>query len=453
MKRRSRWLALGVGVLGLGVGLGFAALGSSCRAVQHFEPPARPVAEIDHQDYRSLLARYVSSEGRVDYQRWKDTPPDVARLDRYVAALASAPPDSRPDLYAGEPERLSYWLNLYNAIVLREVIRRYPIDSVNDVMPTATSFLKQGKGFFYDLHFQVGPREMNLLEIENEIIRGRFQDARIHFALNCASASCPSLRGDAFDSAQLETQLDESTRSFINDPANVEIDEANRRVGISAIFEWYEEDFVRFTESRGEGSHPLDFLIVHAEPDLRVALEQAKRESFDVTFTDYDWSLNEGAAPRPSATPPRAEGAQIGIGRAIADVAFPLARGGEFRPSQARGKVLVLDFWATYCKPCRESFPRLDELAKKHPDDLVIVAISQDGSERAVQSFTESVGVRFAIAMDPEERASAAPFVVDTLPTELVVDRNGIVRHRHEGMGPGSLERLVADVEALIAKR
>jgi len=191
MRKRSRWLALGAGVLGLGVVVGVAALGSSCRAVQHFESPAQPVSEIDHADYQSLLAAYVSGEGRVDYQRWKDSPNDVARLDRYVAALASAPPDVRPELYAGKPERLSYWLNLYNSIVLREVIRRYPIDSVNEVMPTATSFLKQGKGFFYDLHYQVGSREMNLLEIENEIIRGRFQDARIHFALNCASNSCP----------------------------------------------------------------------------------------------------------------------------------------------------------------------------------------------------------------------------------------------------------------------
>jgi len=443
------------------------------------------VTTIDHDDYQSLLAKYVNAKGRVDYQRWQDTPEDVARLDRYVASLASAPPDTRPGLYAGKSERLSYWLNLYNSIVLREVIRRYPIDSVNDVMPTATSFLKQGKGFFYDLHFQVGTREMNLLEIENEIIRGRFQDARIHFALNCASASCPSLRGDAFGSGELDAQLDEATRAFINDGANVEVDELNHRVGMSALFEWYEEDFVQFTESRGEGSELLDFLIVHAEPDLKAALQQAKSEHFDIEFTSYDWSLNAGKSPllaaasaaasesgapksaapnnlaaaRPAKeataneAPPKEALHMVGIGEPVANVSFPLAGGGQFKASDAKGKVLLLDFWATYCKPCRKSFPRLDELAKKHPDDLVIVAISHDGSEGAVKSFTEDIGVRFAIAMDPKELSLEPPFSVQQLPTELVIDRKGIVRHRHEGMGPGALDRLMADVEALIAKR
>src|SRR4051794_29316384 len=94
--------------------------------VQSFAPPPAPVTAISNADYQALLAKYVGDNGKVDYGRWKDNKADVRALDGYLSTLTNATPDTRPDLFKTPTEKLSYWINLYNAVVLREIIRRWP---------------------------------------------------------------------------------------------------------------------------------------------------------------------------------------------------------------------------------------------------------------------------------------------------------------------------------------
>lgn len=423
--------------------------------VQSFSAPKTPLTEISNADYQSLLEKYVADDGRVDYGKWKDNAADVAALDGYLGALASVSPDSRPDLFRTQTGKLSYWINLYNAIVLREILRRWPLQSVTAVKINPSSFVKSGKGFFYDLEFVVGGETMNLYDIENKIIRAQFKDARIHFAINCGSSSCPLLRRDAFDPEKLESQLEAASTQFVNDGKNVIVDDAKLEVVMSRIFEWYAADFVAFTKSRTNAKEAgvVDFALLYAKEPLSTKLKAAKAKRYRVRFLDYDWNVNkQNGPPAPVATV--ASGA--GVGKPVPDLELPLADGsGTWKPSSAKGKVVLLDFWATFCRPCKESLPKLQALYAKHKDDgLVIVGISEDDEPKQVlPAFLKEAGVEFAVVVDPEQRAAAGPFKVSALPTELIVDRKGIVRHRHEGAKDGAIDEIVKQVEELLGEK
>ena len=430
---------------GLALGLCAAAVAAmACGgSVQRFDPPAEPVTAVSHDAYQVLLAHYVDSDGLVDYARWQASPDDVAQLDSYLAQLAAATPDNRADLFGEPADRLSYWINLYNALVLREVIRRWPLKSVRQVKGGAASYLVPGRGFFGDLRFVVGGRRMSLDDIEHKIIRGRFADARIHFAINCGSSSCPVLRRDAFDAAALEGQLDEASVAFINDPDNVTVDHQKKRIVLSKIFEWYRDDFVAHVRRKHGGQTAqktglVDFLLLYAGDDLAGQLARARAQGYKVRYRDYDWSVNAGetagmALPTPFAVPGAIE--HPSVGQAFPDLAFELLDGSPVRFRDLRGKVVLLDVWASYCKPCRASFPEIEALWQRHrPRGFVVVALSQDEQDDLIRKFVADTGVTFPIAVDREQTASEAPLEVSSLPTEILIDRRGVVRFRHAGL-------------------
>jgi len=248
--------------------------------------------------YQDLLTLYLNDEGGVDYAAWNGSDSDRARLDAVLDAWLAKSPDSHPENFSSASHRLGYWLNLYNALVIREVLRHWPLESVRDVRPTLLSKLAPLKGFFVGLRFTVGGQSMNLSVIENKVIRSQFKDARIHFALNCGSAACPILRRSVFDGDTLEEQLNEASRSFIADSNNVRVDVESRSVWLSKIFKWYAADFERHAkvETQNEGSSVLDFLLPFAEGPLQAALQQARDEGFGLKYPDYDWSLNGSTA-------------------------------------------------------------------------------------------------------------------------------------------------------------
>lgn len=431
--------------------------GGSSSTAQTFAAPAAPVTEISNADYQPLLAKYVGDNGKVDYGRWKDNPADVRALDDYLSKLANATPDTRPDLFKTPTEKLSYWLNLYNAIVLREIVRRWPVDSITDVTVNGETYVKNGKGFFYDLEFVIGGQKMNLYGIENRILRAKFRDARIHFAINCGSSSCPLLRKEAFDPGQLEAQLESASAQFVNDGKNVVVDDVKKEVVLSKLFEWYADDFITFTKQRKtlKDAGVVDFALLYAKEPLASHLKEAKAKSYRVTFSAYDWRVNkQDGAPtgrgRVAATPTE------GVGKPMPDVELALLDGsGSWKPSSAKGKVLLVDFWATFCVPCRASFPRLQALHEKYKDSgLVIVAVSEDDEPKAVvPSFLKDTGASFLVTVDPKQTVATTPFKVTALPTEVIVDRNGVVRHRHEGLADGELDVIVTQVEELLKEK
>jgi hypothetical protein len=240
------------------------------------------VSSFSHRAFDALLHRYVSADGRVDYASWKSSADDLRSLDEFVNLIANASPASHPSLFPTDADRLAYWINGYNALVLRAVLEHWPIRSVNDVQ-SGVSFV-QGQGFFHNRKYLLGGESMSLLELENRHLRG--DDPRTHFAINCASGSCPPLRPSAYDAAGLDALLDARAREFINREANVYVSREKKTLYLSRIFEWYREDFLKAQKS----TRILDYLRRYADPPLADKLKQA--ESYRVEYLEYDWGLN-----------------------------------------------------------------------------------------------------------------------------------------------------------------
>ena len=254
-------------------------------------PDAFAQTGFSHAALEELLKRFVTPDGRVRYQEWHDDPDALKQLDLYLGAVARYGPNNAPDRFPEQSHRLAYWMNAYNACVIRGVLEHWPLDSVRDVRAPLEP--KAGFGFFYRLRFVLGGETMSLYTLEHSVIRGRFTDPRIHFVLNCASDGCPRLRPELPTGDALEAHLAETTRDFLADPNQVRIDHAARRVALSQIFEWYQEDFILDLTRRGfptEQRTLLVWLTQAASESLAAELERAS--DYEIVFADYDWDVN-----------------------------------------------------------------------------------------------------------------------------------------------------------------
>ncbi len=135
----------------------------------------------------------------------------------------------------------------------------------------------------------------------------------------------------------------------------------------------------------------------------------------------------------------------------LAPLELRLLAGEPWSSQAARGRVMVIDVWATYCKPCRGSFPKLNRLAADHPD-VVVVGVSVDEDDAVVEAFLAEVPATFTIARDPELSVQDPPHTISRLPTVLVVDRAGRVRFRGDELPESSYDALPGLVEALLAE-
>jgi hypothetical protein len=244
--------------------------------------PANKIFAAENFSYTNLdtlLKKYVSGN-KVNYKgllKEKDT------LFKFTAGLAKISPDSDPDLFPAKNDQLAYWINAYNACILEIIIKNYPVESIKDINFIAvTVWLNKNV---------LGGEKISFKALEDDIIRDRFKDPRIHFAINCASASCPPLLNEAYLPEILDKQLNESTKKFINDENNFRVDETNRLIYMNAIFDWYEDDYVDWltdTKKTSENAVILDYISIYYQG-------QVKQEwyKYDTEFLDYDWSLNE----------------------------------------------------------------------------------------------------------------------------------------------------------------
>ena len=229
---------------------------------------ATDTTSLSHDLFDQVLQEHVDKEGRVNYTKLKANP---EKLERYLDLLAVAKPTELP--YNAQ---LAFWVNAYNALVIKGVIDHYPTTSVRKV--------KWFGGFFSRLKFRVAGETYTLNQIEHGIIRTEFVDPRVHFVLVCASASCPPLENRAFSAEDIEERLETATFNFVQNPEQVRIDRAKRRVYLSKIFKWYDEDF------RGGYDGVADFLADYLPPEDAEFVLAA-----DLKFhhLDYDWTLND----------------------------------------------------------------------------------------------------------------------------------------------------------------
>jgi hypothetical protein len=244
------------------------------------DEPAPAAAVWSYDDLGAVLRRYVGPDGLVDYDGLAQ---DAEPLERFVDALARTSPDSAAGLFPGREDRLAYWINAYNALMLRRVVRAWPVASVREIKPLY--------GVFWMEHHVLGGRRLTLRGLENGVIRERFDEPRIHFAINCASAGCPALRNAAWRPESLEEDLEAAARRFIRDHRNVRFDRDGTLAHLSRIFDWYEKDFTRWLDARGI-PHPhgvLDYVVRFLSPEDREGLDL---DGIRVQWIEYDWSIN-----------------------------------------------------------------------------------------------------------------------------------------------------------------
>ena len=254
-------------------------------------PADFPDDVFSHRLFEQLLLRLVDADGRVDYQGWYDSTDARADLDSYLAAVSTFSPDSSPERFPTSNDELVYWIQGYNAYVIRSVLDHWPLDSVTDVKAPIEAVT--GMGFFYRLRFQFGGEYYSLFEVENGIIRKRHRDARIHFVLNCGSDSCPVLRPQLPAGAELETLLATAAAEFVADSGNVAIDHSSKTITLSRIFKWFRKDFINDLRQRGRSTERglIDYVASVAPEDLRQELDRS--HDYEVRFFEYDWDLND----------------------------------------------------------------------------------------------------------------------------------------------------------------
>ena len=234
----------------------------------------RSASTFDHERFDRLLAAHVTPAGLVDYDAFA-TADDFAA---YLVSLASVDMAPLP-----QSERLALWLNAYNAYTIEIINRNDERESIRNINKMFGFVRAQGP--WKERFAEVAGYTYTLDEIEHEVIRPRFAEPRIHFALVCAAMSCPPLRQEAYTGRDLSEQLDDQARAFLNEHTDKNrIDVAARTVYLSRIFDWYREDFPDGRD--GLGRYLAQFI---PEGPGRALLESG---DFEVTFTDYDWSLN-----------------------------------------------------------------------------------------------------------------------------------------------------------------
>jgi len=231
-----------------------------------------------HETFTALLAEHVK-EGHVDYKGLQKD----ARLDAYLQQLQ----ETNPDTIGDDKDRLAFWLNVYNAFTLKLIVDNYPIKSINELHFGGLyigTLLK--KTVWHKVFIEINGKALSLNNIEHDIIRKNFREPRIHFALVCASVSCPPLRSEAFEGYKLDAQLHDQAVRFFSDLTKNHFDLEDKVAYLSPILDWYERDF------GGDDVAVLRFVATFLPAPLAQAI-LAEPEAWNVKHTKYDWGLNE----------------------------------------------------------------------------------------------------------------------------------------------------------------
>ena len=251
---------------------------------------AQPAVDPLHKPFDEILDLYVR-DGLVYYLALRN---ERAKFDRYVDALGGVGADT---LKSWPPDRqLAYWINAYNAFVLRTVIDHYPIRGRAADYPSNS--IRQIPGAFERRQFRAGGRMLTLDAIEKDVI-GEFGDARALLALGRGALGSPRLKSEAFTAERLDAQLDTMTSELVQRRELVFVDIPNERLAVNAIFSWREPIFTKSLAAKAPKVYEqrsalersvlalIDTLLVPAES------EYLRKNTFHMTFSDFDWKLND----------------------------------------------------------------------------------------------------------------------------------------------------------------
>ncbi len=241
-----------------------------------------------HAAWTTLLKKHVVllDGGKASQVRYAGMLADHAALKAYLAQL-SAVSAAAFDGYT-KPQQMAFLINAYNAYTVELILTKYPkLESIRDL----GSFTTKPWGI---KNIPLLGTTMTLDNIEHDTLRakGRFDDPRVHFAVNCASVGCPMLREEAFVPERLEAQLEEQALRFMSDRSRNRFNAASGKLEVSKIFDWYGGDFK--LGHKGIASLPA-FAAKYAVQltDAPADRERIKAKDFSVGFLDYDWKLND----------------------------------------------------------------------------------------------------------------------------------------------------------------
>lgn len=220
---------------------------------------ATPTHYVNHEVFDSILEKYVNKNGWVDYRGLKRDKWAKAKLEAYVKDLAEMDPSTLED----DSDRIASWLNLYNAMVLQELLKHYPVKNLMRI-----------PDFFGKRRFKVGGEEMSLIEIDREIFKKQIREPRTVLARVNGAASGPRLMREAFSGSKLEKQLEERTWKFLVNRANVDFEPQTKTLILNPTFLWYQEEFGDL------------LLFLKSYLDLMPTV-------YNITYRGYDWALND----------------------------------------------------------------------------------------------------------------------------------------------------------------
>lgn len=215
---------------------------------------------LSHDDFDELLRKYVNNAGRVNYAGFKN---EKAKLLNYLEHLGDNPPKSS----WSKNKEMAFWINLYNAFTIKVILDKYPIKSIMD--------LNGGK--VWDVQkVTIGGKSYTLGQIEAEQLLKRFKEPRVHFAVNCAAASCPPLLNKAWTESNIQQYYEKQAKIFINHNGYNTL--SAKSVQLSQIFNWYASDF-------GGAGNVLKYIQKYSDTSIK---DKAK-----VSYREYDWNLNK----------------------------------------------------------------------------------------------------------------------------------------------------------------
>lgn len=216
---------------------------------------------FSHTLFENVISQYVR-DGYVDYPAINKSPD----YHTYISKLQTV------TRFENSIEELSYWINAYNALAVKGIL---------DGRSPESFFGKVG--YFYNAEYTVNGRTTNLYDLEHDIIIP-LGEPRIHFALNCASASCPKLNSTTYQADTLEQQLEQAATAFINDSSRNRFDMQTKIAHLSKIFDWFEDDFIKHSGT------VQNYLALYVA-DQAIANALAGNQ-FEIRYLEYDWSLN-----------------------------------------------------------------------------------------------------------------------------------------------------------------
>ncbi len=229
---------------------------------------------MNHGPWDGLLKAYVNAQGEVNYAAWHRSPQAIAQLDAYLAHLSMA----EPSLKASREATFAFWVNAYNAVTIKGILREYPTTSIKKHTPVI------GYNIWKHLLLQVGDQQISLNDMEHKVLR-KMGDPRIHFAIVCASISCPRLLNEAYQPKTLEEQLTRNTQQFFTVDRNFRIDLSSKTVYLSSILKWFASDF------GANQAAQLRTLAPYLPTDA--ARQLAATPGVRVKYISYDWNLNK----------------------------------------------------------------------------------------------------------------------------------------------------------------